>query len=200
MRPSCLSVALLAVVMSMNVFGQAFCELRNPNEVIGQLVPKSVTFESEVLTIDEQTRRAIVDSIGVDMHHQELGYHTLYRVWDDNQSSLGMVHVRPEATPFGLMEIAWMIDTRGRVVDFTLQRCRSRVCSDMDDPRVHAVFYRRDLMSLMELFHSENNAVDKMWLQQLGLSGDQTVLFTAITKSAIKTLAVLDYGNLLAAE
>jgi hypothetical protein len=200
MRFAHLSVGFLLYLTSTQAIGQAFCELRNPNEVIGQLVPKSVAFESEVLTINEKTRQAIVESIGVDMHHQELGYHTLYRVWDETGNALGMVHVRPEATTAGLMEIAWMIDTRGRVVDFTLQRCRSRFCGDMDDPKIHAVFYRRDLPSLMELFHSENDAVDTMWLKQLGLTESQTPLFTAITRSAIKTLAVLDYGNLLASE
>jgi hypothetical protein len=36
-----------------------------------------------------------------------------------------------------------------------------------------------------------------MWLKQLGLSDEQEPLFAAITLSAIKTLAVLEYGGLI---
>lgn len=197
MRSVLTTMLMLATLSAPLANAQAFCELRDPSRVIRDLVPESVSFNSEVLSIDDRTRAAIVDSVGVTMHHQELGYHTLYTVWDDQNGKLGLVHVRPEATPWGLMEIAWMIDLNGRVVDFTLQRCRSQHCEAMNSDTVHAVFYRRDLTSLNELLHERTDNVDRMWLKQLGLSDEQEPLFAAITLSAIKTLAVLEYGGLI---
>ena len=197
MRSVLTAILMLGVLGTPFAHAQAFCELRDPSRVIRDLVPESVSFNSEVLSIDDRTRAAIVDSVGVTMHHQELGYHTLYTVWDDQNGKLGLVHVRPEATPWGLMEIAWMIDLNGRVVDFTLQRCRSQHCEAMNSDKVHAVFYRRDLTSLNELLHERTDNVDRMWLKQLGLSDEQEPLFAAITLSAIKTLAVLEYGGLI---
>jgi len=197
MRSVLTAILMLGVLGTPLAHAQAFCELRDPSRVIRDLVPESVSFNSEVLSIDDRTRAAIVDSVGVKMHHQELGYHTLYTVWDDQNGKLGLVHVRPEATPWGLMEIAWMIDLNGRVVDFTLQRCRSQYCEAMNSDKVHAVFYRRDLTSLNELLHERTDNVDRMWLKQLGLSDEQEPLFAAITLSAIKTLAVLEYGGLI---
>ena len=127
-RSLALLCGALACSISMSALA-AYCALRDPVSAMRSLFPESSGFRSIVTTIDSGVRERVGEEIPFSIHFNELGRHTLYVALDET-SPLGLVHVRSEASSWGLIEVAWALDLDLRVTSMMFQRCRIPACSE----------------------------------------------------------------------
>ena len=117
-------------------WAQAFCSLRDPVRSIEALVPEGERYRSIVVDVDSDLRKEIFEQSGLTLHFRELGKHTLYHVPTSDGRTL-LVHVRPEATRWGIVEFAWLIskhvDGTFVIEGMHVQRCHTQLC---DSPLV----------------------------------------------------------------
>jgi hypothetical protein len=130
-----IGLLLLAVISTPgDVYAQryeAFCSLRDPVREIRLLVPGYRLYESNLETISAKLREEILKEIPFDVHFDELGKHTLYRV-EGSEGELSFVHVRSEAFKWGLVRIAWRMNSDLEVIGFRFQRCRSPYRNELE--------------------------------------------------------------------
>ncbi len=120
-----LLITLFIVMPSGPANAEAFCALRDPQKSIYDLFPEATNYRSIVRVIDESTKQEVEARLPPQtLHFSELGRHTLY-VALAGDKALGFIHVRSEASRWGLVEIAWALDLELRIIDFRFQRCRS---------------------------------------------------------------------------
>lgn len=123
---------VLAISLAASpAWSQAFCSLRDPINAIDALVPSGEGYESLVVEIDSDLRRELHFEAGLTLHAKELGKHTLYKVLTPEGRQL-IVQVRPEATRWGIIEFAWLLeespDGQFQIADMYVQRCRTSRC------------------------------------------------------------------------
>lgn len=131
---------LLIQLTSFASHAKAFCALRDPVAQIYQLYPDADNYRSIVRTVDDNIRQQIIDRLpNHQLHHDELGRHTLYIPLRQGKP-IGIVHVRSEQSRWGLVEIAWALDFDLTVVDFTFQRSRA-----LDSKRLSREVFKQQL-------------------------------------------------------
>ena len=126
---------------------EAFCALRDPEREIRLLAPEYRRHVSLVRTITTESRAQILKEVPFSMHFDELGQHTLYVVLGE-EGVLGYVHVRSEAFEWGLVRIAWMMNTDLEIIDYRFQRCRSRWRGKLEEPAVAKYLVRQTMDEL----------------------------------------------------
>jgi len=114
----------LALAWCSQAFGQAFCALRDPVRHIRELHEHPVQARSMVATVDGAIHRSLAAHLPFQLHAREFGRHTLYLI-SHGVVPAGYVHVRSEASPWGMVEVVWSLDEELRVRGFRFQRCRS---------------------------------------------------------------------------
>lgn len=134
-----ISLVLATLIPIRAAQAQAYCALRDPVKQVYELFPDATSYRSIVETVDDDTRREVQSSTGLDLHFNELGRHTLYVAIRDERP-LGLVHVRTEQGPWGLMEVAWSLNLDLTIRDFALQRCRSRERATVSTRDFHEEF------------------------------------------------------------
>ena len=105
--------------------GQAFCALRDPNRMIGELFPSFSQFKSITVTIGKTEVEAIEKATGLKCDPREFGRHRLYAIFKEGNLK-GFVQSRSEIVDWGIAEIVIATDTDGQLKGFLFQRCRSR--------------------------------------------------------------------------
>ena len=187
-----LNLLLASVLGAQSAWSQAFCALRDPLSVIQQLTePQPQSFRSQVVDIDGDIATRIAQLAGsIPVTYQELGYHTLYNVSTGDPAVAGIVHVRPEATPWGVAEIAWLLTTEGEILNYEFQRCRSSACATMGNGEVKSLFTGASREELFAMVNSEGNR----FLGAPPIEGageDELILLLAMIRSAVKASAVI---------
>ncbi len=120
-----LAASLLVALFLPSAANAAFCSLRDPVETIGALFPEATSHKSIIKVVGEAERAAVSARMPPNtLHFSELGQHTLYVAFQQGRP-LGYVHVRSEESDWGLVEVAWALDTDLNIRDFKFQRCRS---------------------------------------------------------------------------
>jgi len=187
-----LSLFLASVLGAQSALSQAFCALRDPLSVIQQLTqPQPQSFRSRVVDIEGDLATRIAQLAGsIPVNYQELGYHTLYNVSTGNPAVEGIVHVRPEATPWGIAEIAWLLTTEGTILNYEFQRCRSSACATMGNDDVKSLFAGASREELFAMVNSEGSRfLGAPPIEDAG--EDELVMLLAMIRSAVKASAVI---------
>lgn len=167
---------------------QAYCALRDPVQTIYLLYPAATGYQSIVATVGEAARADITQRFGLELHHSELGRHTLY-VAVAGKTPIGLVHVRSERTQWGLAEVAWALDFDLRVVDFRIQRSRSTSRAALESETFRSWLRGRTVSSLAALL-APGGARLNPGLPRMPVS-DET-LAAAIVASGIKAIAATE--------
>lgn len=175
----------------------AFCDLRDPTQQIYELYPNATAYRSLVDEVDQQVKQDVSDLLPFNLHARELGKHTLYVALEDEQP-LGLVHVRSEASRWGLIEIVWSLDLDLKVQDFRFQRCRDRGCRALSQGEFNTLLEGKTLAELKSEFGPEADGPPP------GLEaavGAHIELASAVIRSAMKTLLITDlvWGQEIAA-
>jgi hypothetical protein len=176
-----------SLVSAAAVAGSPYCALRDPTHQLYALFPEATAYRSVVATVDEGTRDAVARELPFTIHVREIGEHTLYVPIRDSRA-LGFLHVRTEASPWGLIEIAWALDPSLKIVDFAFQRCRGSGCAELTAAPFKARLRGRSTAELRRLLGPDSTSVVSSL--QLGEAADP--LAAAVIRSALKTIAVTE--------
>ena len=187
-KPFILGLVVLMALSATNVHA-AFCALRDPVGTIKTLFPESTGHKSVVKLVGEAQRQAVSRKLPPNtLHFSELGQHTLYVVFADSQP-LGYVHVRSEESRWGLVEVAWAMDTKLRVKDFRFQRCRSRARRHLETDEFRAQLQGRDYHQLRSLLAADGMTVDAT---KLSVPPGAEDLASVLLRCGLKTLLVTE--------
>jgi len=164
----------------------AFCALRDPLRVIKQLFPKSTQHQSLVKAINTDVRDKVSELLPFTLHFNELGKHTLY-VAQNHGDAIGFVHVRSELTNWGLVEIAWALDTDLTIRDLRFQRCRIPDCEGEHLTNIIDLTVGKSVTELLQLLGEDGLSLKPELQTKLG--GSYALSFSAV-QSALKTITV----------
>ena len=165
---------------------EAFCALRDPNREIRMLSPKYESYDSVIRKISQEERVKILKEVPFPIHFDELGQHTLYVVRGKEDVS-GYVHVRSEPFSWGLVRIAWMMDTNLDVIGFRFQRCRSPYRAELESEEVLARFSGKSIRELSLLLSPDG---ERLRGDRFKVSEGAEELASLLIRSAIKTRVV----------
>ena len=173
-------------------YSEAYCALRDPVETINKLYPDSNTYRSIVRVIDQDVRANVGELMPAStLHFSELGQHTLYVIFDNKEAPMGYVHVRSEESEWGLVEVAWAIDTNMRIADFHFQRCRSMHKKALQYPAFKTQLIGKNFEELSALLAEDGISINA---EKVQVSDDATLLATAVIRSGLKTLLVTQFA------
>ncbi len=177
--------ALFLLAIPGSAAGQAYCALRDPIRSIYRLFPDADSHVSIVREVSNEARQEVGRRLPFTLHSTELGTHTIYVAQHDGVAE-GIVHVRSEPSEWGLVEVAWAIDTELRITGFEIQRCRSR-----QREAVEAEAFRNQLTGassdeLRRLIGSDGT----IRAEVLEVPPEARVLAAALVRSGLKTLEV----------
>ena len=188
-----LLTSLCAIVISSvatQAHAQAFCQLRHPHRAQQILFPSSNGQQAFASKVSAEHRKKVMDELNFSIHHNELGLHTLYAIFNESDSirkHLGFIHVRSEKGEWGLIEVVWALYPDLSIKGFTFQRCR-----ELSRDEIEADAFKT-------FIHHKNSNDLKSYLSQRGdylakalphLSIEAQPLGLRILRSALKTIAV----------
>jgi hypothetical protein len=186
-------ILLTQFIYLEQAYSQAFCSLRDPLETINKLAPKPIEYSSNVIELDDSARDFFLNETGLKMHNQELGYHTIYQVSKTDEDEKDIIHVRPESTPWGLMEIAWLLSNDGKLKNFTFQRCRSPYCNDLSTNQFINKLTNLDYEQLRELLDPSLSFLSSKGKETLSIPEGSETLAIALIRSALKASSLIKY-------
>ncbi len=167
---------------------QAYCALRDPVKLIYDMFPDANGYQSIVRKIDRDVAARVEEAVPFPLHRAELGKHTLY-VATRAGEPLGFVHVRSERSRWGLVEVAWGLERDLSILDYRVQKCRSRRRTVIESDDTRAKFRGRTLADLIRWFEPEDLAFRG---ESMGFPQDTLGLIEAVARSGIKTIAVTE--------
>lgn len=175
------------------LFAQAYCALRDPVHEVYQLFPDATSYRSIVRTVGDRAREVVGKRLPFELHHNELGRHTLY-VPVKGDVPLGIVHVRSEASKWGLVEIAWAFDVDLRLLGFRFQRCRDSTRSIVESAAFRSQIEGKTYAQLRALLTVESGVADS---HKIRVPREAEKLAAIVLRSALKTLVVTEavWGN-----
>ncbi|MBT6724013.1 MAG: hypothetical protein HOB20_12365 [Planctomycetaceae bacterium] len=171
--------------ITQSVRAQAYCALRDPVRQIGTMYPNH-NYASHVGVVTTDVRKKVSASLPFTLHFNELGSHTLYDVFDGDVRR-GYIHVRPEITRWGIMEMTWSLDTDLRVRDFAFQRCRNRRRTVLESDDFKKQLQGKSFEQLLALLNHDGTTLKEDSLQINALDAE---FATAVIRCALKTIAV----------
>ena len=192
------ALALLAL-LPLEAAAIAFCALRDPTQQIYELYPQATAFRSLVEHVDTDVKKVVAAELPFTLHNRELGKHTLYVALSDGEP-LGLVHVRAEASRWGLIEIAWALSFDLTIRDYRFQRCRDRACRSLAADPFRSWIVGQSASTLSRTVTGNGAHVD---IAQLPAGKGEGELAAALVRSALKTILVTeaiwssDIANLL---
>jgi hypothetical protein len=184
-------VALIVIAHAaapLRSHAQAYCALRNPVRQVYEMFPEATSYRSIVRTVDDRARDDVAEQLPFEMHYNELGRHTLY-VPVDGEIPLGVVHVRSEASGWGLVEIAWAFDTDLRILDFRFQRCRDPKRSVLESDTFRTQIKGKDYAQLRAALRKDAAVLVS---DGFNVPHEAEELAQVVVRSALKTMVVTE--------
>ena len=178
---------LVTSLLSLSIFAQGYCSLRNPISKIKSFYPDCSGYKTIVKTIGNEAR-VLVDSIlPFSIHHHEVGRHNLYFI-TEARTTKGLVHARTEQSPWGLVEIVWSLNTDLTVRDFAFQRCRTPLKSELIKEEFKKQIVGKHFYELRTLI-DHNGEINT----QFKIDKEAKALVKLVVHSALKTIALTDF-------
>ena len=179
---------IVLLARPMVLLAQAYCALRDPVHAVYQLFPDATSYRSIVRIVGDRAREIVGKRLPFELHHNELGRHTLY-VPVDGEIPLGIVHVRSEASKWGLVEIVWAFDVDLRVLGFRFQRCRDSERSIVESAAFRSQIEGKNYAQLRALLTVESGVADS---HKIRVPREAEKLAAVVLRSALKTLVVTE--------
>jgi hypothetical protein len=180
------TAALIGLALPGTLGAMPYCALRDPAHQLYDMFPLANNYRSIVHTVDDSARQSVSAELPFTLHSRELGEHTLYVPLRKTQP-LGIVHVRSEASEWGLVEIAWALDLELRIRDFRFQRCRGPGCDTLPTGAFLDALRGRTLREIRSLLSDEGTTLRQ---PMPGVSDRDAKLAVTVLRSAAKTVAV----------
>ena len=177
---------LTLVLSPATAFGQAYCSLRDPVGAMQASFPDLGHYRSIVRVIDDTDRANILKALPFTIHENELGTHTLYVVFADNDELMGIVHVRTERSRWGLTEIAWSFNSDLEIVGMHFQRSRDRQRRYIESEAFQKELRGKNFDELRTLLTKNGDAINEAVLV-IPREGHELAL--SVIRSALKTIS-----------
>ncbi len=163
--------------------GQAFCALRDPNRMIGELFPSFNQFKSITVTVGQTEVEAIEKATGLKCDAREFGRHRLYAIFKEGNLE-GFVQSRSEIVDWGIAEIIIATDRDGQLRGFRFQRCRSRYRNAAEAESVQDIL--RQLTSNELISFANDEKARQSIMEQASLSKKVDPLLKGILSGVAK--------------
>ena len=177
---------LILVISPATAFGQAYCSLRNPISAMQASFPDFANYRSIVREVDATDRANILETLPFTIHENELGTHTLYMVFADNDELMGIVHVRTERSRWGLTEIAWSFNSHLEIVGMHFQRSRDRNRRYIESEAFQKEIRGKNFDELRALLTKNGEAINEAVLV---IPREAQELALSVIRSALKTIS-----------
>ena len=177
---------LILVLSPATAFGQAYCSLRNPISAMQASFPDFANYRSIVREVDATDRANILETLPFTIHENELGTHTLYMVFADNDELMGIVHVRTERSRWGLTEIAWSFNSDLEIVGMHFQRSRDRNRKYIESEAFQKEIRGKNFDELRALLTKDGKAINEAVLV---IPSEGQELALNVIRSALKTIS-----------
>lgn len=181
-------LSLMIFLFSITSVNAAFCSLRDPVSAIQMLYEEGSKVRSIVVNITENNRVAVKQRIPFTIHQSEVGKHTLYVVYKNDEHK-GFLQARSELAKWGLVEIAWAINVDRSIKGFYYQRCRSPQCNDMITEHINNVIKGKSFTQLKALLSESGESLSHDGIESFKYAPSLALL---TLRSALKTLAITD--------
>lgn len=183
-----LLLSLIIILPSMTSANAAFCSLRDPVSAIQMLYENGSQVRSIVVNITEKNRDAVKQRIPFTILQSEVGKHTLYVVYKDDEQK-GFLQARSELAKWGLVEIAWAINVDRSIKGFYYQRCRSPQCNTPITEHINDVIQGKNFSQLKALLSESGETLSPVGIKSFKHAPSLALL---TLRSALKTLAITD--------
>ena len=183
-----LLLSLIIILLSMTSVSAAFCSLRDPVSAIQMLYEKGSQVRSIVVNVTEKNRGAVKQRIPFTIHQSEVGKHTLYVVYKNDEHK-GFLQARSELAKWGLVEIAWAINVDRSIKGFYYQRCRSPQCNEPITEHINNVIQGKSFSQLKALLNESGETLSLAGIESFKQAPSLALL---TLRSALKTLAITD--------
>ena len=184
------AVFLSVSALCATIPAQAYCGLRDPVRGIHKIFPEAEAYRSIVRTIDGSVRDAVAEELPFTLHFNELGRHTLY-VATINSKPIGLVHVRSEQGAWGMVEVAWAMDLDLRVINFALQRCRSRQRSAIESDEFKQQLIGRSFADLQAFLTVDGSELREDAIEVVPKA---RALARTVVRSGLKAISTTRHG------
>ena len=181
-------LSLMIFLFSITSVNAAFCSLRDPVSAIQMLYEEGSKVRSIVVNITENNRIAVKQRIPFTIHQSEVGKHTLYVVYKNDEHK-GFLQARSELAKWGLVEIAWAINVDRSIKGFYYQRCRSPQCNDVITEHINNVIKGKSFTQLKALLNESGESLSLDGIESFKYAPSLALL---TLRSALKTLAITD--------
>ena len=181
-----LLILLILVLSPATALGQAYCSLRDPIAAMQNSFPDFANYRSIVREVDATDRANILETLPFTIHENELGTHTLYMVFADNDELMGIVHVRTERSRWGLTEIAWSFNSDLEIVGMHFQRSRDRNRKYIESEAFQKEIRGKNFDELRALLTKDGKAINEAVLV-IPKEGQELAL--SVIRSALKTIS-----------
>ena len=152
------------------------------------MFPDATSYRSIVRTVGDRAREEVAKRLPFELHYNELGRHTLY-VPVKGDTPLGVVHVRSEASEWGLVEIAWAFDVDLRIIGFRFQRCRDPKRPTVESGALLTRIKGKCFAQLRAMFSEDGGTGDSDGLK---IEHEAEDLVAVTLRSALKTIVVTE--------
>lgn len=171
------------------VNAQAYCDLRDPNKGIYEMFPEATNYRSIVKLIDKSVKQKVEQRLPPQsLHFSELGKHTLYVPTKDGEV-LGYLHVRSEESRWGLVEIAWAMDTDLNIVDYKFQRCRTGKKKLLQDDMFKQQIIGKNFKTLLPLLKPGTSDIDT---NKISIPKNAEELANTLLRCGLKTTLITE--------
>ncbi len=181
-----LLILLILVLSPATALGQAYCSLREPVNAMQASFPDFAHYRSIVREVDATDRANILETLPFTIHENELGTHTLYMVFADNDELMGIVHVRTERSRWGLTEIAWTFNSDFEIVGMHFQRSRDRYRKYIESEAFQKEIRGKNFDELRTLLTKNGEAINEAVLV---IPSEGQELALNVIRSALKTIS-----------
>lgn len=162
-------------------------KLSNPQRSVFVAFPAADSYQVIARTVNADARRRIESSLPFRVHFDELGSHSLYVAYRGRQP-VGMIYVQREESAFGLAAVEWAFTTNLRVAGFQFQYVRSRYRQAIERSEFVRNLKGKGSRELAAMLDADGN----LRRVAAGLDKNAQGLATTITRSGLKSLAVLE--------
>lgn len=183
-----LSVLPIIALLILPTANAAFCSLRDPVSAIQMLYDQDYEYRSLVTTITEEDRMSVKAHLPFTLHQSEVGKHTLYVLYKDGEHD-GFLQARSEWAKWGLIEIAWAINTDRTLRGFYFQRCRSPECNDDVVQSINKQIKDKTFNQLKAYLSKDGESFSEAGKEAFPIA--QSIALLTL-RSALKTLAITD--------
>ena len=139
-----------------------------------------------VRVVDETNRASILETLPFTIHENELGTHTLYTVFADDDELIGVIHVRTERSRWGLTEIAWALNSDLEIVGMHFQRSRDRHRGYIESEAFQKEIRGKNFDELRGLLSNDGDSINDAVLV---IPRDSHELALSVIRSALKTIS-----------